>query len=97
MLGSDDRAIFRTRNCALNLITKLPHVSRPITHHQQIHSLRRDLYVLAAKLRRIMIDVVVDDRRNLRPALTQGWYTQANHIEPVIKVFTETTLRNHVL
>src|ERR1051326_5607941 len=43
-----------------------------------------------------MIDVVVDDRRNLRTALAQWRHTQPNHVEPVIQGLTKTTLRHHV-
>src|ERR1051325_10786813 len=83
MLVRDDCAVFRTSDRAITLIAKLPHVPGPITHHQQVHRLRRDLNILATKLRRIMIDVIVDDRRNLRTALAQWRHTQPNHVEPV--------------
>src|SRR5215831_2348608 len=43
-----------------------------------------------------MIDVVVDDCRNLRAALTQRRDPQTNYIQPVIKVFAELALSDQL-
>src|SRR5216684_4515367 len=57
--------VFSARDDALNLVAELAHVSRPFGDHQQIDCLWLDLNVAAAKFRRIVIDVVIDDRGNL--------------------------------
>src|SRR6185503_9842285 len=43
-----------------------------------------------------MIDVVVDDGRNLGTPLTQRRYAQTNHVKPVVKIFAKLTLRHHI-
>src|SRR5688500_19622725 len=43
-----------------------------------------------------MIDVIVDDRRNLRTTLAQWRNTQPDHVESVVKVFAESSLRHHL-
>src|SRR5687768_13127732 len=96
MFGRDYRSILSARHRALNFITKLTHVAGPVADHQEIDGLRRDLYVFPAKLRRIVIDVVIDDSRNLRTTLAKRRHTQTDNVQAVIEILAKTTLRDHI-
>lgn len=69
MIGSNYAGIIRARYNSLDFIAKLTNIAGPIADHQQVYSWRRDLNVPAAKLRRIVVDVIVDDGRDFRAAL----------------------------
>src|SRR5215813_8046028 len=43
-----------------------------------------------------MIDVITDDRGNFRSSFAQRGHAQANHVQAVVKVFAETSLRDHL-
>ena len=70
----------------------MAHVAGPIADHQKIHRLRCDLNVLAPKLLRIMIYVIVNDCGNLRATFAQGRNSQADYIKTIVKVLAKTTL-----
>ena len=90
------RSVFGAGDDALHFVAELADVARPVADHQKVNGLRRNLYVAATELRGVMIDVVVDDGRNLRAPLAQGWHAQANHVQAIVKVFAETPLRDHL-
>ena len=46
-----DSVLARPRHDPLNFIAKLADVTRPVSHHQQVYGLRRDLNIVAAELR----------------------------------------------
>ena len=60
--------IDRAGNDPLHFIAKLADIAFPIADHQQIDRLRRKRDVVLAETGRIVIDVIIDYRRYLRPA-----------------------------
>jgi hypothetical protein len=44
-----------------------------------------------------VIDVVIDDCGNLGPSLSQWWNSQSDHVQAVVKIFSKSSLRNHLL
>ena len=96
MVGCDYGSVFSPGHGALNLVAQLPNVAGPVADHQQVHGLRSNLNILATKLRRVVIDVIVHYRRDLAPAFTQRRDSQADDVEPVIQVLTKATLRDHL-
>src|SRR5215813_11409905 len=92
MLGRNHAAVLGPGHKALHLVAKLAHIPRPISDHQQVHSLWRDVNVMPSKLCRIAIEVITHDRRNFRASFTQGRHSQTNHIQSIVKVLAKAPL-----
>jgi hypothetical protein len=64
MLRRNYCAIFRARNCALNFIAELAHIAGPVADHQKVNRLRRNLNVFSTEFGRVVVNVVIDNRRD---------------------------------
>jgi hypothetical protein len=73
----------------------LADVARPVVDHQQIDGLRRNLHLAAAELRRVVVDVVVDDGRNLAAPLAQRRHAQADDVQAIVQVLAEAPVGHH--
>src|SRR5687767_2731129 len=94
MIRRDNFAIDSSRDYPLYLITQLSDVSVPIADHQKVDGLRRESDVVLTKPRRIMTEVVIDDRRDLRPPFAKRRHVDPDHIQAVIEIFAKAAVRN---
>src|SRR5437899_9770054 len=96
MFGIEHSSIFRAGDYALYFVAKLAHIARPISNHQEVDGLWCYLHVFSPKLRRVVVDVVVNDRGDLRATFAQWWHAQANDVQAIIKILAKAAVGDHL-
>ena len=62
----------------------------------KIDCLRGHLYIAPPELCSVMIDVVINDRGNLRSSFAQRRHAQTNHVQTIVQIFAKTALGDHL-
>ena len=75
-----------TGDDALDLVAELADIAFPIAYHEHIDRLWRKCDVALLEPCRVMIYIVIDDRRYFGPAFAKRRYAQADHVEAVIQI-----------
>ncbi len=76
-------------------IPEFADVPRPFVRRKRRHRLRRDADLRQRIFACKKLQIVVDQNRNIRRALSQRWKHQRDNREPVVKIFAERSLFYH--
>src|SRR5258708_6379992 len=80
---------------ALDGVFKLSHVARPVVLLQSGQPALVDPFDAAPGALRVFLDEMLDQRRNVVPAIAQRWNLDRNHVEPVEEILLEPAVGHH--
>jgi len=78
-------------------IAQFTHISRPGICQQGLHGLRGEAYNLFNAFASILVNKILNDRRNILESLCQGRTVQREDIDAEKKIFPKKTLADHDL
>ncbi len=97
VLRHQDAAGFAEGDEPAQLVGELPHVAGPAVEDQILHRVFGDTKTGFLRLPAVLLEVVLNEERNLFAAFAQGWHGQPDDVEAIEEILAEASLAHHLL